>query len=187
MIDDLIENLERVTSVTSCNQRDVTPEPANNGRVTSVTSVTPKNINAEIKTNPDLSPHCRRCNSPIAWHEEPTAWRGKCECSVWHWAKPEALDDPELAALDEVIEAFGARPIPGPIQAVGVSFQLRGAEAYQSKGKVRCRDCRHWRPDQVGDGHGIGHCLIDAWKPGNGPPPYPNAIRFCDNFNEVKQ
>lgn len=59
---------------------------------------------------------------------------------------------------------------------------------------MRCVDCRYFVKDVIGDGTGIGRCLIgaDEMKTNNyakiivmEPPLYPKAKRHCDQFKPI--
>jgi hypothetical protein len=51
--------------------------------------------------------------------------------------------------------------------------------------KIVCADCKHFKPDTIGNGSGLGEC---ASMPSKliFPPPYPHAKRECNKF-EVKK
>ena len=46
---------------------------------------------------------------------------------------------------------------------------------------VQCGECRHWIPDSIGDGSGIGTCEVGGPPPGQ-MPAYPRAERICDQW-----
>ncbi len=46
---------------------------------------------------------------------------------------------------------------------------------------VQCAECRHWTPDSIGDGGGIGSCEVGGPQPGQ-MPAYPRAERICDHW-----
>ena len=45
--------------------------------------------------------------------------------------------------------------------------------------RVQCAECRHWTPDSIGDGGGIGTCEVGGLPPGQ-LPAYPRTERTCD-------
>jgi hypothetical protein len=53
---------------------------------------------------------------------------------------------------------------------------------------VTCYDCAHFIPDPIGQG-GVGNCSLgdgvwlEKYKP---MPPYPHALRSCDQFGTIK-
>lgn len=52
-----------------------------------------------------------------------------------------------------------------------------------ASGPVACGDCRHFEPDTIGDGSGIGSC--GAGAPLSGPPRYPRVERYCRRFERA--
>ncbi|XSG85680.1 MAG: hypothetical protein ACPW60_02935 [Methylohalobius sp. ZOD2] len=52
--------------------------------------------------------------------------------------------------------------------------------------RVRCADCRHFQPDEIGNGSGIGDCRVDAWQPGE-PLLYPSRKRICGQFTRSEE
>lgn len=53
------------------------------------------------------------------------------------------------------------------------------------RGPVRCVDCRHWTPDAIGDGSGIGSCATGG-PPRGQMPAYPRVERKCDLWLPVR-
>ena len=46
---------------------------------------------------------------------------------------------------------------------------------------VQCAECRHWTPDAIGGGGGIGSCAVGG-PPAGQMPVYPQAERTCDRW-----
>lgn len=61
---------------------------------------------------------------------------------------------------------------------VPATLRITEPDAFQNR---VCQECRHWERDTIGDGTGLGACLIDAPRRGL---PWPNQDA-CNQFEEI--
>lgn len=96
---------------------------------------------------------------------------------LWRCLSEEDIEDIQAGLIDsETLRAYAERWNDHPhLVLIGNDLSFPAPELKD----VVCGDCRHFLPDEIGDGTGIGSCangLIGT------KPLYPNAKRICHSF-----
>ncbi|SFN14905.1 hypothetical protein [Dokdonella immobilis] len=82
---------------------------------------------------------------------------------------------PEVAALAPIIEGWP--------RVLGCPWcHVKNRQAMR-RPAINCGDCRHFIPDPVNPGAGMGRCGIDREPKESEPMHYPDAQRECEKFN----
>lgn len=68
------------------------------------------------------------------------------------------------------------------------SFDFAGEHSQKSLEPIQCNKCKHFMPDTIGDGAGIGHCEMNIKWTSNSHgkmPLYRYADRYCVQYKQI--
>ena len=99
---------------------------------------------------------------------------------------PEDIEDIEGGHIPVVTLNAYARSFAEGIRCGRITVLAAAIPKPTITERVRCADCRRFKPDTIGDGAGIGRCVIGGEGTG---PRYPalwaNAERECQDFEAI--